>query len=246
MLFILIFSVIIKLRAQDQFTGLLKYSQITAFEDTMKRVKLPVDLVFTKEESVTIPGVIQKMNQSDSIRILAPPSDNRRRNAVYVNLKTNRMISRQRADTELVIVDDELEKIDWKILPQTKKIGNIKCQKAEAKVRGRFYTAWFAPDIPVRFGPWKLQGLPGLILQAKSADNAVEFRFESLTIPVPSHLKVAPLEVLPTMKIVTEKEFLVLKKKNEENFRKMAMTASGTDGGSGISSSHWIEIYPQN
>tara|TARA_B110000259_G_C14026931_1_gene405061 strand:+ start:604 stop:1344 length:741 start_codon:yes stop_codon:yes gene_type:complete len=56
--------------------------------------------------------------------------------------------------------------LNWELSNEVKTINNIKCQKATTKFRGRNYVAWFTSEIPVYFGPWKLNGLSGLILEA--------------------------------------------------------------------------------
>ncbi len=57
----------------------------------------------------------------------------------------------------------------WQMTDSVKQILDYSCQKAECYFRGRHWTVWFTPDIPISEGPWKFNGLPGLILEAYDA-----------------------------------------------------------------------------
>jgi GLPGLI family protein len=66
---------------------------------------------------------------------------------------------------------------DWTVLSETRMIGGYACQKAKTLFRGREYVAWFTRQLPMASGPWKLAGLPGLILEATSVDQQYQFLF---------------------------------------------------------------------
>jgi len=79
----------------------------------------------------------------------------------------------------LFSVEESLPVIDWAITQETKEIMGLKCQKATAEFRGRAYDAWFCSQLPYNNGPWKLGGLPGLIIEAYDTKKEVVFNFVS-------------------------------------------------------------------
>lgn len=71
--------------------------------------------------------------------------------------------------------EEAFEGQQWEISDETKEVLGYECQKAECDFRGRNYTAWFTPEIPVSDGPWKFSGLPGLILEISDAQGHYSF-----------------------------------------------------------------------
>lgn len=63
----------------------------------------------------------------------------------------------------------------WEITDSIKDCLGYECVMATTFFKGRNWTAWFAPEIPVSDGPWKLCGLPGLILEAYDEAHDYEF-----------------------------------------------------------------------
>lgn len=70
---------------------------------------------------------------------------------------------------------EEDRKMDWKILPETVKIGDYETQKAETTFAGRKWYAWFTQEIPFQDGPYKFKGLPGLIIKVEDAKGDYSF-----------------------------------------------------------------------
>ena len=66
-------------------------------------------------------------------------------------------------------VTEDTEMPTWNMVEGSDSICGYLCQKASGKFRGKTWNVLYAEDIPTAAGPWKLQGLPGLITYA--ADN---------------------------------------------------------------------------
>ncbi len=78
------------------------------------------------------------------------------------------------ADIKLKVIT--YEKINWKIFPDTKTVGEYSLQKAEGELGGRKWTAWFSADVPIIDGPYKFFGLPGLIFEVQDSENIFHYQ----------------------------------------------------------------------
>jgi GLPGLI family protein len=78
------------------------------------------------------------------------------------------------------VVEEAMPVLNWKISADTATFKGLQCQKATTRFKGRDYTAWFCADLPYRAGPWKLNGLPGLIVEAYDSKKEVVFTFDGL------------------------------------------------------------------
>ncbi len=75
---------------------------------------------------------------------------------------------------------EDIEKPDWEIQDSTANILGFNCVKAVGYFRGRTWIAWFAPELPLPEDPWKLCGLPGIILRAY--DSKHHYSYEATGI----------------------------------------------------------------
>ncbi len=76
---------------------------------------------------------------------------------------------------------------NWKLVDESKVISTIMCKKAEVTFKGRNWIAWYVPEIPLPYGPYKFSGLPGLIV--KITDDKGDFDFELVKSVPTSKLK---------------------------------------------------------
>ncbi|MFK7747915.1 MAG: GLPGLI family protein [Kordia sp.] len=120
---------------------------------------------------------------------------------------------------EYAVAEDYL-RFEWEIKSETKTILGYECQRATSKVfRGRNYEAWFASKIPIPFGPWKANGLPGIILELYDSDKLIHFKANEISLNNKSEVDFEQLK----QRIITEKplsieKYVLLKNKLSKEF----------------------------
>lgn len=76
--------------------------------------------------------------------------------------------------------EEEMPGLEWELTDSMTNILGYECRSAVCNFRGREWTAFYAQEIPLMEGPWKLYGLPGLIMKASDKDG--HYLFECIGI----------------------------------------------------------------
>lgn len=107
----------------------------------------------------------------------------------------------------------------WKLEEGDTTILDYACKKASCTFRNRTWNVWYSLDIPIPEGPWKLDGLPGMILMA--ADTQNRFSFECINIKKGVN---KPMSIKLDKRIKTTGAYIErlckLKQQNREAYRK--------------------------
>ena len=130
-----------------------KFRQFIALDDSLKMVHASVgEWIRTMENNGTLGRTVSF--------------------AVYKHLPAmNELTYTDEIFRYLYYYEQELPAIDWQMQNADSVVCGYSCSKAVGEWRGRRWTVWYSMDIPIDDGPWKLQGLPGLILHAEDAQG---------------------------------------------------------------------------
>lgn len=79
---------------------------------------------------------------------------------------------------EVVEYVEGIPQLAYSVTEETDTVMGYLCKKAICNYGGREWKVWFTEDIPLPYGPWKLNGAEGLIL--KAADSGNNFVFEAV------------------------------------------------------------------
>lgn len=170
-----------------------------AFEEAMKKAsEKQYLLLFNKTECLYEEQ--QKLDKPEASNGMSVSISFSSAGKKYLNVKDKNSIVEDNIFGKEFLIVEPLIKPEWRLIGETKKIGDYDCFKAELvipvsekqkkeyeeflkneekkpalfkmeKPEDKVVTAWYTPEIPVSFGPDNYWGLPGLILEVNDGDN---------------------------------------------------------------------------
>lgn len=119
------------------------------------------------------------------------------------------------------LVNDNLPDIKWKIHNKdTKKIGKYLCTKATTTFRGTDFEAYYTQEIPVSLAPFKLSGLPGLVLEMRAlGENHNTWTVKTIEYPYKGTIDYSPKYIKSLRNVDLKKMVAMIDSKNEEDDR---------------------------
>lgn len=136
---------------------------------------------FSSYKNLTVDSLLMR---STTEQIAEAAADGRLSNGefmtIYKNYPAGRLTHTEKICMDWFRYDEELPSFGWELTDSTATILGYECQGARCRFRGREWTVFYCEDIPVADGPWKLCGLPGLIMKASDEDS--HYLFECIGI----------------------------------------------------------------
>jgi GLPGLI family protein len=136
------------------------------------------------------------------------------------HIQERRMVQEHITELSSYRYQESIEKLYWQLSVDTCTILSYLCQKATTCFRGRDWTVWFTMEIPINAGPWKLCGLPGLIM--KASDSRGHYVFECIGLENISKKKQPIINTSindPVIEIeCTRQEYMTAQRQYYENY----------------------------
>ncbi len=149
----------------------------------------------------------------DMVSKAIAPYDGGQPNFVYKHIPSEGKLTFATYHVDWFKYSEPIPALQWKIEGKDSVIAGYHCQAATTSLRGRQWRAWFTLDIPVSDGPWKLCGLPGLILRATDEQGYFDFDCTGIT-----SIEIPPIELAKNSYVsCTPEEAFKMEQERREN-----------------------------
>ena len=202
-------------------SGIVEYD---FYQNLGLQTKANCVLYFSEDRSTFVEGNFDMVKPVDNnTKVIDDRDLSKIKKQFLINIPEKQLFTIEEIDEEVFIAVEKFYEFKWKLLNETKKIGGFTCKKAVSEFRGRNYTAWFSEEIRVNFGPWKIHGLPGLILELKDDLQQIHIIAQNVSFVESNKIK-EKLELPDNGKKITLKEYVELQQSIDDQMLKRAMS----------------------
>lgn len=99
---------------------------------------------------------------------------------IYKNYPEGKLTHTEKICQDWFRYEEDMPSLDWELTDSATTVLGYDCNSAKCRFRGREWTVFYTEEIPLADGPWKLYGLPGLIMKASDAEG--HYTFECIGI----------------------------------------------------------------
>lgn len=98
---------------------------------------------------------------------------------IFKDYNDNQISTVDRVASDVFLYSEVIKPYTWEIKKDKKTMNEFEVQKAITSFAGRNYVAWFTEEISIPQGPYKFEGLPGLIIQISDTNHHYNYKLIS-------------------------------------------------------------------
>lgn len=228
------FILLLTTSAFSQSGMVVLYENIQTLDYTTKSIDT---LFITNEKTIYRQGFTTEINFSNDVDDYESTNvieeiEQLSTDTFWFDLKQNSLLSKVNIFSNTLNIIEKTPTINWNLTKETVIKNSIVLHKATTTFRGRNYIALYDPATAIPYGPWKLNGLPGLIYEVYDTEKVFHWYITAIL-----H-KDLNLNIPKFRKTISLQEFNNFVKNYEENLTIQLKNNYGRDAN--------VELAPLN
>lgn len=136
---------------------------------------------FSSYKNLTVDSILMRSSQDQIVSAaLEGKLSTGEYMTIFKNYPEGKLTHTEKICQDWFRYEEDMPSMEWELTDSVINVLGYECHGARCSFRGREWLALYAEEIPVADGPWKLQGLPGLIM--KASDDKGHYSFECVGI----------------------------------------------------------------
>lgn len=136
---------------------------------------------FSSYKNLTVDSLLMRISQEQVAEAaMEGKLSNGEFMTIFKNYPQGKLTHTEKICMDWFRYEEDMPQQQWELTDSVANVLGYDCHEAKCNFRGREWTAFYTGDIPLMEGPWKLHGLPGLIM--KASDKEGHYIFECIGI----------------------------------------------------------------